>query len=121
MGSISDQVTANINAMLLQEHPHFIRKPEGFTETADVLLVLDSGEEFPAHSAFLSAYSETLCNMLRTITPTEKETAVLRLPFPDCTKEAAKAFLLYVYADNGSQILSSRSAELVSTLAHRSG
>ncbi len=56
---------ADIDALLLQRHPYFIGKPIAFQQSADVLLVLDSSEEVPVHSAFLSAHSSVFCEILK--------------------------------------------------------
>lgn len=51
--------------------PYFAGKPAGFSRSADVLLVLDSGEELPVHCAFLASHSHVLCEMI----------SIERLPF----------------------------------------
>lgn len=43
---------------------HFREAPAGVVHRADVLLILDSGEELPVHSAFLFAHSQTFYEIL---------------------------------------------------------
>lgn len=73
-------------------------KPEGLVNSADVFLVLDTGEELPVHSAFLSAQSQVFCDMLSNddLLCTSKA-KLRRLPLKDCTREAACAWLSYAY------------------------
>lgn len=77
------------------ELPYLTGKPSAFVDSADVLLVLDSGEELPVHSTFLSARSDVLSNMLSLKRQNEGK---LQLPFPNCCKESACALLKYLYA-----------------------
>ena len=88
------------------ERPHLLGKPESFRRNADVLLVLDSKIEMLVHSAILSAHSEALSNMLTVLEEAQTGTAVRALSFPGCTDEEANAFLVHLYAEDRSRVLS---------------
>ena len=104
-----------------EEHPYLLGKPEWFRRSADVLLVLDSGKELLAHSNILSLHSEFLCDVF-TSTANNETGASFCLPFPGCSEEEANALLLHVYDPEGrSHALSIKSAQLLSSLAHKYG
>ncbi len=73
---------------------YFAGKPAGLARSADVLLVLDSGEELPVHSAFLTAHSNLFCDMLSVA---RKSAEKAKLPVTDCSKDSAVALLNYIY------------------------
>lgn len=91
-------------------------KPAGFANSADVVLVIDSGEELPVHSPFLAARSDILNDML-SIQRSSKER--LRLPFPCCSKEEACALLKYIYVMDRSDSDVTDDAPKIMELAHR--
>ncbi len=105
------------------EHSYLLGKPGWFRKSADVLLVLDSGKELPVHSNIFSLHSEILCDMFTSTANTElKMGASCRLPFPGCSEEEANALLLHVYDPEGrSHALSIKSAQSLSSLAHKYG
>ena len=105
----------------IKDQPYFDGKPEAFKTSADILLVLDSKKELPAHSTMLLAHSEVLCDMLTVLKAADTASTVRRFPFPDCSEAEASAFLAYLYAEDRSNVLSTHSAELVSSVAHKYG
>ena len=80
-------------------------KPEGFAGGADVVLVLpdDDNKEVPAHSAFLAAQSQVLCDMsyrspLSDCKPVARSGGeAWRVPLPNTNLEQATRFLKVVY------------------------
>ena len=69
--------------------PYLTDKPAAFKDTADMDILLDSGEVLPVHSSYLTAHSSVLCDMVLTegdsyegrIWPKKD----LQLPLPDTT------------------------------------
>ena len=75
-----------------EDLPYFRESPAGFTDNADVLLILDTGEELPVHSALLCAHSQTFYDILSTSSAEDER----RLPLPNCDKKEAVVFLQYL-------------------------
>ena len=96
--SAARDVKTDIDALLLQKQPYFVGKPESFQQSADVLLVLDSKQELPVHSAFLAAHSSVLCEILTATKPEDGVVALRRVPLPDCSEQAVNALMLCLYA-----------------------
>jgi len=98
-------------------------KPESFKNSTDIILVLDSGDELPVHSAIISAHSEPLCEIL-TLKQGKKGKgndgkSMNRVPFPDCSPSAAVSFLQYLYTLNPAEVLTINSAQAVVRLADK--
>lgn len=98
-------------------------KPESFKNSTDIILVLDSGDELPVHSAIISAHSEPLCEILTLKQGKKAKVAdgksINRVPFPDCSQSAAVSFLQYLYTLNPAEVLTIKSAQSVVHLAHK--
>lgn len=99
-------------------------KPESFKSTADVILVLDCGEELPVHSSILSAHSEPLSDMLLSTRPikrarTDSLSSVIKVPFPNCSSTDADVFLRHMYSLDTAKTLSMENAKCVVPLAHK--
>lgn len=96
---------------------YFRKAPAGVVDSADVLLILDSGEEMPVHSAFLCAHSQTFYEILSA----SKAEGQRRLPLPSCDLKAALVFLQYLYAADTGELLKTneQSARCVAAFAHK--
>ncbi|EIE18697.1 hypothetical protein COCSUDRAFT_60006 [Coccomyxa subellipsoidea C-169] len=98
-------------------------RQEGFNELGqgdqtDVLLVLDTKEELPAHALYLSANSSVFSGMLEEqLTSTAKDKLPVKIPLPDCSLQEAKTFLCYLYRKDAQ--LTSDSAKYIVKLAHK--
>lgn len=66
-----------------------------FVDAADTRIVLDNDEMFPAHSQFLSAFSEKLG---ATIKETKSSDGVMHIKLPNCDARDAINFLACVYS-----------------------
>ena len=84
------------------------------------MLLISTGEELPAHAAYLSAYSTVFAGILEahyTSSIHDKRTA--RIPLPDCSLQEAQIFLCYLYRMRSDAQLSSQSARAIVKVAHK--
>ena len=98
-------------------------KPAAFKDTADMDILLDSGEILPVHSSYLTAHSFVLCDMVLTegvsyegrIWPKKD----LKLPVPDTTYQEACEFLTALYSFEGQKSISIEMLHSVVKVAHK--
>ncbi|BDA49780.1 hypothetical protein COCOBI_14-4000 [Coccomyxa sp. Obi] len=91
-----------------------------FQELSDVMLLISTGEELPAHAAYLAAYSTVFAGILEahyTSSIHDKRTA--RIPLPDCSLQEAQIFLCYLYRMRSDAQLSPQSARAIVKVAHK--
>ena len=96
--------------------PYYDGKPEGFVQSADILFILDTGEELPVHSALLCGQSSVFCDMFNLSRP-QADDILRRISLTECTREAACSWLSYVY--DPKKQCSCVEAETVLELAHK--
>lgn len=84
-------------------------------KSADVLLILDTGEKLPVHSSFLAVHPDVSCQIFSSEPPSEGS---IWLPFPDSSRESACALLQYIYALTGEERLSTEHAQAIIPLAY---
>lgn len=103
--------------------PYLKDKPAAFKDTADMDILLDSGEVLPVHSSYLTAHSSVLCDMVLTegvsyegrIWPKKD----LKLPLPDTTYQEACEFLTALYSFEGQKSISIEMLHSVVKVAHK--
>lgn len=75
-------------------------KTSGFEDGADVIIVLDDGQELCCHSAFLAAQSQVFCDMFyggSCKTSAREKDAKWRVPLQNATLKQATSFLELIY------------------------
>ena len=91
-----------------------------FQGLTDVLLMITTGEELPAHSAYLTAYSSVFSGVLEAHSTSKSHgTWPARIPLPDCTLQEAEIFLCYLYRMRADAQLTPTSARAIVKLAHK--
>lgn len=101
----------------MNKHAYLRNSPAGCIDSADVLLILDSGDKLPVHSAFLITQSEVFQELL-TSTKCEGQR---RLPLQECPREDAIVLLQYLHAADKGKLFSSDilNAKKLASLAHK--
>jgi hypothetical protein len=77
---------------------YFQGNSSGFADTTDIDVVLDNGKQFPAHSHFLSAFSDELCGAIKHIKGLENAEGRSYLKLANCDTRDALNFLESVYS-----------------------
>lgn len=103
----------------VHDAPYLKVRPESFVNSADVILRLDMGETFPAHSVLLSFHSDVFSDMLSLSRLGESPVQVLAIP--DCTVDAALSLLQCIYAKRGADRFTLEEVESVIILANKFG
>ncbi len=104
--------------------PHLKGFTSLFKDQTDVLLVLDTKEELPAHALYLSANSSVFSGMLEehftsTACICAKDKLPVKIPLPDCSVQEAETFLCYLYRKYADPQLTTDSAKSIVKLAHK--
>lgn len=103
-----------------EDVPHLKGYTSLFKDQTDVLLVLDTKEELPAHALYLSANSSVFSGILEEhFTSTAKDKLPVKIPLPDCSLQEAETFLCYLYRKCADAQLTTDSAKSIVKLAHK--
>jgi hypothetical protein len=103
--------------------PYFEGKPAQFRDTADIEILLDSGDLLPVHSMHLAEHSSVLCDIILTdgsgsdgkIRPKED----LQLPLPDTTFSEACDFLAILYNYDRQESISANTLPSILKIAYK--
>lgn len=91
-----------------------------FQGLTDVLLMITSGEELPAHAAYLTAYSSVFSGVLEAhCSSRSHNNCPARIPLPDCSLQEAEIFLCYLYRTRADAQLTPTSTRAIVKLAHK--
>lgn len=105
------------------EPPYFADKSRMCKESADLVLVLDSGERLPVHSAHLIAQSDVLSEIIEIISaekPGQHHNIWCKeLPLPDTSHKEACDFLIALYDFHGKDTLSAERLLSIIKIAHK--
>ncbi|EIE21114.1 hypothetical protein COCSUDRAFT_48284 [Coccomyxa subellipsoidea C-169] len=91
--------------------------PAAFKEIADAILILDTGEELPAHRQVLALKSEVFCGICESAPSSTGPENKLHIPLPDCSSEEARIFLDFIY--NNTPVSDPPAAESLTKVAHK--
>lgn len=91
-----------------------------FQELCDVMLLISTGEELPAHAAYLAAYSTVFAGILEAhYASSTHDKRIARIPLPDCSLQEAQIFLCFLYRMRSEAKLCPKSARAVVKVAHK--
>ncbi|KAK9908499.1 hypothetical protein WJX75_008724 [Coccomyxa subellipsoidea] len=91
--------------------------PPAFKEIADAILILDTGEELPAHRQVLALKSEVFCGICESAPSGTGPENKLHIPLPDCSSKEARIFLDFIY--NNTPVSDPLAAESLTKVAHK--